>query len=132
MTYIYIYIYIYIYSIADHMINKCDRFSILSRSHLLYHIKVLETLYVRSLQPSLFKQRDCLLGVECNRSLTFCSSLLLPPPFFSLLFFFSITFPFSNCYCQLIKKCQSKPAVSSFLTINMPTNSLNLCLLGHQ
>ena len=57
-------------SIADHMINnrECvadfnvDRFSILSRSHSLYHLKVLETLYVRSLQPSLCKQRDCLLG----------------------------------------------------------------------
>ena len=48
-------------SIADHMINnrECmadfnvDRFSILSWSHSLYHLKVLETLYVRSLQPSL-------------------------------------------------------------------------------
>ena len=50
-------------SIADHMNNsrECvadfnvDQFSILSRSHSLYHLKVLETLYVRSLQPSLFK-----------------------------------------------------------------------------
>ena len=54
-------------SIADHMINsgECvgdfnvDRFSILSRSHSIYHLKVLEAFYVRSLQPSLCKQRDC-------------------------------------------------------------------------
>ena len=59
-------------SIADHMIDsrECvadfnvDRFSILSRSHLLYHLKVLETIYVRSFQPSLSKQRDCLLGLD--------------------------------------------------------------------
>ena len=48
-------------SIADHMINSweyvadfnVERFSILSRSHSIYHLKVLETLYVRSLQLSL-------------------------------------------------------------------------------
>ena len=59
-------------SIADHMINsrECvadfnvDWFSILSRSHSLYHLKVLETLYVQSLQPSHCKQRDCLLGLN--------------------------------------------------------------------
>ena len=44
-------------SIAEHMINSrgcvadfnVDRFSILSRSHSLFHLKLLETLYVRSL-----------------------------------------------------------------------------------
>ena len=41
-----------------------DRFSILSRSHSRFHLKVLKTLYVRSLQPSLCKQRDCLLGLN--------------------------------------------------------------------
>ena len=59
-------------SIVEHMINsrECvadfnvDRFSILSRSHSLFHLKMLETLYVRSLQPSLRKQRDCLLGLN--------------------------------------------------------------------
>ena len=48
-------------SVADHLINsrECvayfnvDRFSILSRSQSLCHLKVLETLYIRSLQPSL-------------------------------------------------------------------------------
>ena len=60
------------FSIADHMINSrewvsdfnVDQFSILSWSHSLYHLKVLETLYIRSLQPSLSKQRDCLLGLN--------------------------------------------------------------------
>ena len=50
-------------SIAEHMINsrECvadfnvDRFSILSRSHLPFHFEVLETLYIRSFQPSLCK-----------------------------------------------------------------------------
>ena len=59
-------------SIADHMINirECvadfnvDRFSILSRSHSLFHLKLLETLYVRSHQPSLCKQRDFQLGLN--------------------------------------------------------------------
>ena len=41
-----------------------DRFSILSRSRSFYHLKVLETLYVRSLQPSLCEKRDCLLGLN--------------------------------------------------------------------
>ena len=59
-------------SIAEHMINRrecvadfnVNRFSILSRSHSIFHLKVLETLYVRSLQPSLCKQRNCLLGLN--------------------------------------------------------------------
>ena len=59
-------------SISKHMINsrECvadfnvDQFSILSQSHSIFHLKVLETLYVRSLQPSLCKQRDCLLGLN--------------------------------------------------------------------
>ena len=59
-------------SIAEHMINsrECvadfnvERFSILSRSHSPFHLKVLETFYVQSLQPSLCKQRDCLLGLN--------------------------------------------------------------------
>ena len=59
-------------SIAEQMINsrECvadfnvDIFSILSRSHSIFHLKVLETLYVRSLQPSLGKQRDYLLGLN--------------------------------------------------------------------
>ena len=41
-----------------------DRFCILSQSHSPFHLKVLETLYVRSLQPSLCKQRGCLLGLN--------------------------------------------------------------------
>ena len=59
-------------SIADHMINSMEcmadfnvnQFSILSWSHLLYHRKVMETLYVQFLQLFLCKQRDCLLGLN--------------------------------------------------------------------
>ena len=59
-------------SIAEQMINSREcvadfnvyRFSILSRSHSIFHLKVLETLYIRSIQPSLCKQRDCLLGLN--------------------------------------------------------------------
>ena len=89
-------------SIEDHMINsrECvadfnvDRFSILSRSHSLYHLKVLETLYVRSLQPPLCKQRDCLLGLNVIGLLP-SAHLSYFRPLFSLLSFnfFSITFP---------------------------------------
>ena len=59
-------------SIAEHMTNyreyvadfNVDRFSILSRSHSTFPLKVIETLYVRSLQLSLCKQRDCLLRLN--------------------------------------------------------------------
>ena len=59
-------------SVAEHMVNsrECvtdfnvDRFSILCRSHSIFKLKVLETLYVRSRQPSRCKQRDCLLGLN--------------------------------------------------------------------
>ena len=35
-----------------------------SRSHWIFHLKVLETLYIRSLQPSAHRNRDCLLGLN--------------------------------------------------------------------
>ena len=65
-----LYIYIYIY-IAEHTIDSrenvvdfnVDRFSILSVT-FAFHLKVLETVHVRSLQPSLCKQRGCLLGLN--------------------------------------------------------------------
>ena len=87
-------------SIADHMINsrECvtdfnvDRFSNLSRSHSLYHLKVLETLHVRSLEPSLCKQRDCLLGLNVI-GLYPSAHLSYFPTFFPHIYFFSITFP---------------------------------------
>ena len=76
-------------SIADHTINnsECvadfnvDRFSILSRSYSLYH------LYVRSLQTSLCKQRDCLFGLNViglwpSAHLSYFSSLLFSPRLF--------------------------------------------------
>ena len=85
-------------SIADHMINswECmadfnvDRFSILSRSHSLYHLKMLETLYVRSLQPSLCKQRDCLLGLNVIGLLPSAHLSYFPSSFF--FFFLSSSF----------------------------------------
>ena len=89
-------------SITDHMINcrECvadfnvDRFSILSRSHLLYHLKVLETLYARSLQPSLGKQRDCLLGLNVIGLKPSAHLSYFPPLFFSSLLFSPLHFPF--------------------------------------
>ena len=94
-------------STAEHMINswECvadfnvDRFSILSWSHLISHIKVLETLYVRSLQPSLCKQKDYLLGLNV---ISLWPSVHL------------------YYYLHLIGFC------FFFLTINMPTVSVNL------
>ena len=96
-------------SIAEHMINsrECvadfnvDWFSILSQSHLIFHLKVLETLYIRSLQPSLCKQRDCLLGLNVislwpSVHLYYSPPLLVCFSFFFLFSFpllFSITFP---------------------------------------
>ena len=93
-------------SIAEHMINsrECvadfnvDRFSILSRSHSISHLKVLEGLYVRSLQPSFCKQRYCLLGLNVislwpSVHLCFFPFFL---PLFSFPLLFSITFPLLN------------------------------------
>ena len=89
-------------SIADHMINskECvadfnvDRFSILSRSHSIYPF----TFDLFSLP--FYKHRDTVCwDWTWDRSLTICSSLLLPPTsWFCLTLisstFFSITFPF--------------------------------------
>ena len=97
--------------IAEHIINnrECvadfnvDWFGILSRSHSIFHLKVLETLYVRSLQPSLSKQRYYLLGLNVISlwpsvhlyyyhplSVLFC---FFSSPFSPFLYFFSTTFP---------------------------------------
>ena len=56
------------YSIAEHLINNrdCDSpysaelFTILSRSHLDFHLKVFETIHILTNKPSLCKQRECL------------------------------------------------------------------------
>ena len=101
-------------SIAEHMINsrECaadfnvDQFSILSRSHSIFHLKVLETLYTRSLQPSLCKQRDYLLGLNVislwpsvhlyyyPNSLVFFAFCFFP--FSPFLYFFPLHSPFKN------------------------------------
>ena len=90
---------------ADHMINsrECvadfnvDQFSILSRSHSIFHLKVSETLYVRSLQPSLCKQRDCLMGLNVIGLWPSVNHSYLPPLGFFLppfLYFFPLNSPF--------------------------------------
>ena len=72
-----------------------DRFSFLSRSHSLYHLKVLETLYARSLQPSFGKQRDCLLGLNVTGLKPSAHLSYFPPSFFSSPLLFSpLHFPF--------------------------------------
>ena len=56
-------------SIAGHLINNrdcassysVDLFTILSRSHSDFHLKVLETIYILTHKPFLCKQRECLL-----------------------------------------------------------------------
>ena len=100
-------------SIAEHMINSrewvadfnVDRFSILSRSHSLFHLKVLETLYVRSLQPSLCKKSDRLLGFNVISLEPSAHRYYYPVLsfFFSSLFsiplpFFPFTFPLLNIF----------------------------------
>ena len=59
-------------AIAEHLINNlecastysADLFTILSRSHSDFHLKVLETIYTLTHKPSLCKQRECLLGLN--------------------------------------------------------------------
>ena len=59
-------------SITDHLLKNqscaanfsTDSFSIISRAHSLYHLKILETIHVRLRKPSLCKQRECLLGLN--------------------------------------------------------------------
>ena len=68
--------YIYIYNntcgsaIAEHLIKNCfcastysaDLFTILSRSHSDFHLKVFETISILTHKPSLCKQTKCLFG----------------------------------------------------------------------
>ena len=57
-------------SIAEHLINNrncvlfysADLFTILSKSHSDYHLKVLETIHILTHKPSLCKQKECLLS----------------------------------------------------------------------
>ena len=102
-------------SIAEHMINSREcvaDFKILSRSHSIFHLKVLETLYVRSLQPSLRKQKGCLLGLNV---ISFCPSVHLYyyPPLsvfflFFLFFYFSSPFLHSSTFFHYIPSLKKK------------------------
>ena len=74
-----------------HIYFNVDWVSILSRSHSLYHLKVLETLYALYLQPFLCKQRDCLLGLNVI-SLLSSAHLSYSPPHFFFSFFLSSSF----------------------------------------
>ena len=59
-------------SIGEHLINNrncansfsVDWFSVESKSHSLYHLKILETLYILTNKPALCKQREGLLGLN--------------------------------------------------------------------
>ena len=59
-------------AIAEHLINNrecastysADLFTILSRYHSDFHLKVLETIYILIHKPSLCKQREYLLGLD--------------------------------------------------------------------
>ena len=77
---IYIYIYIlqdwinntYRSSIAEHLINNrnctssnsANLFTILSKSHSDFHVKVLETIHIFTHNPFLCKQKECLLNLN--------------------------------------------------------------------
>ena len=61
-------------SIVEHLINNHNcassdsavLFSILSKSHSDYLLKVLETIYILTHKPSLCKQKENLLGLNLN------------------------------------------------------------------
>ena len=62
----------FVSAIVEHLINNrdctssysADLFTILSRSHSDFHCKVLEIIYILTHNPSLRKQRECLLGLD--------------------------------------------------------------------
>ena len=62
----------YGFAIAEYLIDNCeyastysaDLFTILSRSHSDFYLKVLETIYILTHKPSLCKQRQCLLALN--------------------------------------------------------------------
>ena len=59
-------------SIAEHLIDipdcassySANLFTILSRSHSDFHLKVLETIHILTHKPSLCKQTECLLSLN--------------------------------------------------------------------
>lgn len=59
-------------AITEHLINSrvcainfsVNLFAVLASSHSLFHLRALESLYMRARGPSLCKQRDCLLGLH--------------------------------------------------------------------
>ena len=85
-------------SITEHLINNrdcassysADLFTILSRSHSDFHLKVFDTIHILTHEPSLCKQRECffcvLIWLQFNISLSAIFFLTLKSLF--LLFFF--------------------------------------------
>ena len=78
-------------SFAEHLINNCNcaslyienLFTILSKSHSDFHLKVLETIHILTYKPSLCKQRKCLLGLNLIIiwfTPSFSKQLESPPP----------------------------------------------------
>jgi len=59
-------------SIGEHLISNpncansfsVDWFSVESKSHSFFHLKILETLYILTSKPSLCKQKEGLLGLN--------------------------------------------------------------------
>ena len=57
-------------SISEYFINNfdcamnLDLFSIISKSHSSFRLKVFETIYILSCRPSICKQKKCLLGLN--------------------------------------------------------------------
>ena len=73
-------------AITEHLVNNCncafsnsdDLFTVLSKSHLDFHWKVLETVHnILTYNPSLCKERDCLLA------LNLITISIYPPRFFT-------------------------------------------------
>ena len=122
-------------SIAGHMINsrECvadfnvDRLSILSQSHSLYHLKMLETL---TFNPFNFPFMD-------RGSLTICSSLLLTDSWFflsHLIHFFLHYIPPFNFFGELTA-WEQPDETSLFLLLNNKQAYIfpkPLCLLGYE
>ena len=85
-------------SIAEHIINnrncassyRVDLFTILSKSHSDFHLKVLETIHILTHKPSLCKQRECLLDLNLI-------TIWFTPPFSKQLAFFFPPLHYSPC-----------------------------------
>lgn len=109
-------------AIAEHLINnhQCTSFSVVSQLHSDIHMKVLEILYIKSLQPSLRKQKkwlfffqsqcDLLMFICIYWYITICVSIIFIKYFF--LYFVHTCFKSS---VKLWKVIRMKTSHLSFL-----------------